>query len=66
MWFFVVLERYVSHPHARELWGGVLRSSKLDSRMTLSLVVGLVMGVVQEVLGFGAVVVQEGAKGKAG
>ena len=34
--------------------------------MTLSLVVGLVMGVVQEVLGFGAVVVQEGAKGKAG
>ena len=46
--------------------GGVLRSSKLDSRMTLSLVVGLVMGVVQEVLGFGAVVVQEGAKGKVG
>ena len=40
--------------------------SKLGSQMTLSLVVGLVMGVVQEVLGFGAVVVQEGAKGKAG
>ena len=45
---------------------GVLRSSKLGSWMMLSQMVGLVMGVVQEVLGFGAVVVQEGAKGKAG
>jgi hypothetical protein len=34
--------------------------------MMLSLVVGLVMGVAQEVFGFRAVVIQGGAKGKAG
>ena len=57
----------MSHPHdARELGGSLIRSTKLGSRMMLSLVVGLVMGVVQEVLGFGAVVIQEGAKGKTG